>query len=96
MREVLPFHGRYFGLPRAEREARADRLLDELQIADKANAKPVTLSGGQQQRVMIARALMHDPKVVLLDEPTIGLDPQARRLLWETLRRLHRAGSPSS
>jgi ABC-2 type transport system ATP-binding protein len=92
VREVLTFHGRYFGLPPAEREARADRLLAELQIADKAGAKPLTLSGGQQQRVMIARALMHDPKVVLLDEPTTGLDPQARRLLWETLRRLHETG----
>jgi len=92
VRELLTYHGRYFGLPAAEREARATRLLDELQVADKANAKPVTLSGGQQQRVMIARALMHDPKVVLLDEPTTGLDPQARRLLWETLRRLHERG----
>jgi ABC-2 type transport system ATP-binding protein len=92
VRELLTYHGRYFGLPAAEREARATRLLDELQVADKANAKPATLSGGQQQRVMIARALMHDPKVVLLDEPTTGLDPQARRLLWETLRRLHERG----
>jgi ABC-2 type transport system ATP-binding protein len=92
VREVLTFHGRYFGLPAAEREARADRLLAELQIAEKADAKPLTLSGGQQQRVMIARALMHDPKVILLDEPTTGLDPQARRLLWETLRALHRRG----
>ena len=91
VREVLTYHGRYFGLPAAEREARADRLLAELQIADKAGAKPLTLSGGQQQRVMIARALMHDPKVLLLDEPTTGLDPQARRLLWDTLRGLHAA-----
>ena len=92
VREVLTYHGRYFGLPAAEREARATRLLEELQVADKADAKPLTLSGGQQQRVMIARALMHDPQVVLLDEPTTGLDPQARRLLWETLRALHQRG----
>ncbi|HUL79649.1 MAG TPA: ABC transporter ATP-binding protein [Vicinamibacteria bacterium] len=92
VREILTYHGRYFGLPPGEREARADRLLAELQIADKAEAKPLALSGGQQQRVMIARALMHDPKVLLLDEPTTGLDPQARRLLWETLRQLHQSG----
>jgi ABC-2 type transport system ATP-binding protein len=93
VREVLTYHGRYFGLPAAECSARAVRLLDELQIAEKAQAKPLTLSGGQQQRVMIARALMHDPKVLLLDEPTTGLDPQARRLLWETLRGLHERGT---
>ena len=93
VREVLTWHGRYFGLPSAEREARADRLLAELQVADKAQARPANLSGGQQQRVMIARALMHDPKIVLLDEPTTGLDPQARRLLWETLRGLHQRGT---
>jgi ABC-2 type transport system ATP-binding protein len=92
VREVLTFHGAYFGLPAAEREARADRLLAEMQIADKAGVKPLTLSGGLQQRLLIARALMHDPRVLLLDEPTIGLDPQARRLLWETLRRLHEGG----
>jgi ABC-2 type transport system ATP-binding protein len=92
VREVLTFHGAYFGLPRAERESRADRLLAEMQLTDKAAAKPLSLSGGLQQRLLVARALMHDPRVLLLDEPTIGLDPQARRLLWETLRRLHQGG----
>jgi ABC-2 type transport system ATP-binding protein len=93
VREVLTYHGRYFGLPADLRESRADALLREVQVAEKADAKPLTLSGGMQQRVMIARALMHDPKVLLLDEPTTGLDPQARRSLWETLRELHRRGT---
>ncbi len=92
VREVLTFHGRYFGLPAAEREARADRLLAEMQLTEKATAKPLALSGGMQQRLLIARALMHDPQVLLLDEPTIGLDPQARRMSWDTLRGLNRNG----
>ena len=92
VREVLTYHGRYFGLAAGEREARADRLLAEMQLTDKADAKPLTLSGGLQQRAMIARALMHDPRVLLLDEPTTGLDPQARRALWDTLRGLQQRG----
>ena len=76
----------------AERESRADRLLGEMQLADKARAKPLTLSGGMQQRAMIARALMHDPRVLLLDEPTTGLDPQARRMLWDTVEALKARG----
>ena len=92
VRELLVYHGRYFGLPAAERESRADRLLHEMQLTDKAEAKPLALSGGLQQRAMIARALMHDPRLLLLDEPTTGLDPQARRALWDTLRGLQQRG----
>jgi ABC-2 type transport system ATP-binding protein len=92
VRELLVYHGRYFGLAAAERESRADRLLAEMQLADKARAKPLTLSGGMQQRAMIARALMHDPRVLLLDEPTTGLDPQARRMLWDTVAALQGRG----
>jgi ABC-2 type transport system ATP-binding protein len=92
VREILTYHGRYFGLPAGEREARTDRLLADMEIADKAAARPRTLSGGVQQRVMIARALMHDPKVLFLDEPTTGLDPQARRRVWELLASLHARG----
>jgi ABC-2 type transport system ATP-binding protein len=92
VREVLTYHGRYFGLSSFERESRADRLLAEMQLTEKADAKPLTLSGGMQQRAMIARALMHDPKVLLLDEPTTGLDPQSRRMLWDSMRALHARG----
>jgi ABC-2 type transport system ATP-binding protein len=92
VRELLIYHGRYFGLAAAERDSRADRLLAEMQLTDKAGAKPLTLSGGMQQRAMIARALMHDPRVLLLDEPTTGLDPQARRMLWDTVAALQGRG----
>jgi ABC-2 type transport system ATP-binding protein len=90
--ENLIFHAAYFGIPRAEARRRGEQLLERLGIADKKNAKVDQLSGGQQQRLMIARALTHDPRVLFLDEPTVGLDPQARLSLWEILRELHRQG----
>ncbi|NUO64887.1 MAG: ATP-binding cassette domain-containing protein [Gemmatimonadaceae bacterium] len=90
--ENLVFHAAYFGVPRSEAARRANALLETLNIADKARAKVDELSGGQQQRLMIARALIHEPAVIFLDEPTVGLDPQARLALWDILRELHAAG----
>jgi len=71
---------------------RAYELLERLGLSDKAGAKLSELSGGQQQRLMIVRALMHEPEIMFLDEPTVGLDPQARLDLWEILRDLHKRG----
>ena len=90
--ENLVYHAAYFGIPRAQATARAGELLERLHISDKARAKVDELSGGQQQRLMIARALIHEPDVLFLDEPTVGLDPQARLDLWEILRSLHAQG----
>jgi ABC-2 type transport system ATP-binding protein len=90
--ENLVYHASYFGVPRAEAARRADALLERLGIADKRTAKVDALSGGQQQRLMIARALSHEPQVLFLDEPTVGLDPQARLALWDILRELHAQG----
>jgi ABC-2 type transport system ATP-binding protein len=82
----LLFHAAYFGVPEAERNARADRLLEEFGLADRADDKVDRFSGGQAQRLMIARALMHDPQVLFLDEPSTGLDPQARLFVWDRIR----------
>ncbi len=90
--ENLVFHAAYFGIGRAESRQRAMALLEQLGIADKVREKVDALSGGQQQRLMIARALIHEPQVIFLDEPTVGLDPQARLALWDVLRELHRQG----
>lgn len=90
--ENLVFHSAYFGIARADAMRRAVALLEQFGIGEKADAKVDALSGGQQQRLMIARALIHEPGVIFLDEPTVGLDPQARLALWDVLRTLHRQG----
>jgi len=90
--ENLVFHASYFGIPREAASKRAEELLAQFGLTDKRDAKVDALSGGLQQRLMIARALSHDPRVVFLDEPTVGLDPQARLALWDILRDLHKQG----
>src|SRR5213075_1597627 len=90
--ENLQFHAAYFGIPLALATKRAQLLCEMLGISDKLEAKMNEMSGGQQQRLMIVRALMHEPDVLFLDEPTVGLDPQARLGLWEILRSLHSQG----
>jgi lipooligosaccharide transport system ATP-binding protein len=92
VRDNLVIYGRYFGLPRAEAARRAKELLDFVQLAERANDRVEPLSGGMKRRLTIARSLINEPLLLLLDEPTTGLDPQARHLLWERLYRLKQRG----
>ncbi len=92
VRENLTLYGRYFGLSRAECGRRADELLDFAQLTDRQNDEVEPLSGGMKRRLTIARALINEPDLLLLDEPTTGLDPQARHLLWDRLYRLKQRG----
>jgi ABC-2 type transport system ATP-binding protein len=92
VRQNLLFHAAYHGVPKAVRTERADALLAQFSLTDRANDKPEYFSGGQNQRMMIARALMHDPTVLFLDEPTTGLDPAARLFVWDRVRELRDAG----
>ncbi|MFC4043763.1 ABC transporter ATP-binding protein [Dactylosporangium siamense] len=90
--ENLTVYARYFNIPRKVARARAMELLDFVQLADRAGDKVEPLSGGMKRRLTIARALVNEPEIVLLDEPTTGLDPQARHLVWERLFRLKQRG----
>ena len=91
-REILLFHGAYFGLASQQRVERADALLDRFKLRDRADQMVRGFSGGMMQRLSIARAMMHDPQVLFLDEPSAGLDPQTRLLLWEIIREYNQSG----
>jgi lipooligosaccharide transport system ATP-binding protein len=92
VRENLLIYGRYFGLSRAECAKRADELLDFAQLTERADDQVEHMSGGMKRRLTIARSLINEPDLMLLDEPTTGLDPQARHLLWDRLYRLKQRG----
>jgi lipooligosaccharide transport system ATP-binding protein len=92
LRENILIYGRYFGLPRKELRQRVDELLEFVQLNERADDKVEPLSGGMKRRLTIARSLVNEPSVLLLDEPTTGLDPQARHTVWDRLFRLKQRG----
>ena len=92
VKENLLVYGRYYDLPKKVILQRAEELLDFVQLTEKAESKVEQLSGGMKRRLLIARALINDPEIVVLDEPTTGLDPQARHLVWDRLRALTAEG----
>jgi lipooligosaccharide transport system ATP-binding protein len=92
VRENLYIYGRYFGLPKRQLQPKIAELLEFAQLTERADSRVEPLSGGMKRRLTIARSLINDPELLLLDEPTTGLDPQARHLLWDRLYRLKHAG----
>ena len=93
VRDNIYVYGRYFSLPRAVIKERAERLLDFVQLSDRATDKVEPLSGGMKRRLTIARSLINEPEILILDEPTTGLDPQARHVVWDRLYRLKQQGT---
>jgi ABC-2 type transport system ATP-binding protein len=91
--ETLVYHGGYFGMPKAEAEERAEEMIDIFDLRAKRNVRTPRLSGGMRRRLLLARALMHRPRLVILDEPTAGVDFELRMELWRYIRRLHAEGT---
>jgi ABC-2 type transport system ATP-binding protein len=93
VREALVYHGGYFGLGRRRAAERAEEMIDVFDLREKAEVRAPKLSGGQRRRLLLARALLHEPRLVILDEPTAGVDIELRRELWRYIRRLHAEGT---
>ena len=91
--ETLLYHGGYFGMSRRDARRRAQEMMDVFDLASKAEVRAPKLSGGMRRRLLLARALMHEPRLVILDEPTAGVDFELRLELWRYIRRLHEAGT---
>ena len=93
MREALLYHGGYYGLTRSRSVERAEEMIDVFDLGAKADVRAPKLSGGMRRRLLLARALLHEPGLVILDEPTAGVDVELRRELWRYIRRLHSEGT---
>lgn len=91
--ETLDYHGGYYNMPKKERKERIDELLEAFSLTDKRKAKSAFLSGGMKRRVILARALMHRPKMLILDEPTAGVDVELRLELWKYMKKVNKEGT---